>query len=260
MDFIIWGSDFKHRQGEFCQRIISELYFISRFRTDYVTEVDGELIRGKAGDILISRPGDVIYHGPTSEMTEGFSNDWIKLSGDDVGELLAAYPLPIGIPFRVYDPDLITRCIEEIGDEHSHMRVGYHDICECAIRRAVVALHRAVAEPLHLTSEDKLQHLRHRLLAECERPWTLTDMAEMTGYSQSRFSTLYKSCFGTSPIDDLIRMRIERAKLLLRHGAMTVDEVSEHTGFSSIYYFSRIFRERVGVSPTAWVANNEKDI
>jgi AraC-like DNA-binding protein len=41
---------------------------------------------------------------------------------------------------------------------------------------------------------------------------------------------------------------------------MTVEEVSEHTGFSSIYYFSRIFRERIGTSPTAWITNNGKDI
>lgn len=260
MEFVIWGSDFRHRRGEFCQRITSELYFISRFRTDYMTEVDGELIRGRAGDILIAHPGDVIYHGPTPEMTEGFSNDWIKLSGEDLGELLANYPLPHRTPFRIPDPDLITRCIEEITDEHSRMRAGYHEMCECSLRRTVIALHRAVTTASNLTAEDKLDSLRHRLIAECEHPWTLAEMAESTGYSTSRFSTLYKARFNASPIDDLISIRIERAKLLLRHGAMTVEEVSEHTGFSSIYYFSRIFRERIGTSPTAWITNNGKDI
>lgn len=44
MNFIIYGVDFKHKPGEFCIRSISKLFFVSCFRTDFLTEIDGRLI------------------------------------------------------------------------------------------------------------------------------------------------------------------------------------------------------------------------
>ena len=259
MDFVIWGTDFRHKKGEFCQRLTSELYFISCFRTDYLTEYGGELVKGRAGDILISHPGDTLYHGPTPEMSSGFSNDWIKLSGDDVGELLMRYPLPRNLPFRTSDPAVVSRCIGSIGDELAQMRAGYLDKCRMLIESMLIDLYRDYTSGDRPTTEQRLDALRGRLISDCERHWTLADIAAIAGYSPSRLSCLYKKRFGVSPIDDIIDRRIERARLLLLHGAMTVEEVSERTGFTSIYYFSRTFKSRTGISPTAFIKENQKD-
>ena len=82
MRFIIYDVDFPHKPGEFCQRAEARFYFLSYFRTDYTIEVDGKMQRGRAGDLFIACPGDVIYHGPISE-TEGFRNDWMHIEGDE---------------------------------------------------------------------------------------------------------------------------------------------------------------------------------
>lgn len=56
--------------------------------------------------------------------------------------------------------------------------------------------------------------------------------------------------FLTSPMDDLISERIDRARWLLRNEPISVTAVAERCGFASIYHFSRTFKKRVGSSPT----------
>ena len=52
-----------------------------------------------------------------------------------------------------------------------------------------------------------------------------------------------------SPMDYLIRMRIDKAVHLLRRGGMRVTEVSEAVGFNDSNYFARQFRQVTGQSP-----------
>ena len=79
-------------------------------------------------------------------------------------------------------------------------------------------------------------------------------MAKLSGYSVSRFSALYKQRYGTSPTKDLIDARIEEAKRFLLYSSRSVGEVAETVGFSSLYYFSRCFKEKVGVAPSEYLA------
>ena len=92
MRVLAYGLNFSHKPGEFCLRSKYGYYFISHFRTDFVIEVEGRLVRGHAGDVYIASPDTVIYHGPTEEMQDGFLNDWMYLEGDDVDDLLEKYP------------------------------------------------------------------------------------------------------------------------------------------------------------------------
>ena len=85
-----------------------------------------------------------------------------------------------------------------------------------------------------------------------KRKWTLEEMAGLCGYSQSRFSSIYKETYGISPIEDLIRERIKSAGRLLRYSNMPISEVADAVGFTSLYYFSRAFKKETGVSPTEY--------
>jgi transcriptional regulator GlxA family with amidase domain len=81
------------------------------------------------------------------------------------------------------------------------------------------------------------------------RPWTLPAMARIAGLSASRFTVLYRRCFGTSPLQDLIAARLGRARWLLATTRLEVGEVARQTGFHDPFHFSRLFRRRTGVSP-----------
>jgi AraC-like DNA-binding protein len=72
-------------------------------------------------------------------------------------------------------------------------------------------------------------------------------MSRMTFYRKIQSAT------GQKPTEFIRTIRLRRAAELLREGCLTVSEISYHTGFSSVSYFSRCFRTMFGVSPTQFL-------
>nr|WP_255807598.1 AraC family transcriptional regulator [Cohnella mopanensis] len=81
---------------------------------------------------------------------------------------------------------------------------------------------------------------------------TLESLVEMLECNSRQFLRMFKSRKNTSPIDYLIRVRMDRAKELLRNTELTLKEIAENVGYSDSYYFSRIFKKVEGVSPTSF--------
>ena len=61
----------------------------------------------------------------------------------------------------------------------------------------------------------------------------------------------FKAAHGEAPLAYLLRRRVERAAKLLRNSGLAVKDVAADCGFSSQYYFSRLFKRLVGVAPSA---------
>jgi AraC-like DNA-binding protein len=78
-------------------------------------------------------------------------------------------------------------------------------------------------------------------------------MSRMTFYRKIQSAT------GQKPTEFIRTIRLRRAAELLREGRMTVTEVSDATGFSSVSYFSRCFRALFGVSPLQFGKMTMKD-
>lgn len=78
---------------------------------------------------------------------------------------------------------------------------------------------------------------------------TLDSLAEVFKYSAYHLSTLFKEYTGISPIDYLIRFRLEIATKLLMTTDASIKEIAASIGYKDVYYFSRIFKKRKGLSP-----------
>lgn len=63
---------------------------------------------------------------------------------------------------------------------------------------------------------------------------------------------LFQRHTGESPIRHIIRIRLEKARRMLRESPLSVAEIAYECGFSSPYYFSRLFRQETGVSPSQY--------
>jgi two-component system response regulator YesN len=79
-------------------------------------------------------------------------------------------------------------------------------------------------------------------------PLSLERLSEMYGLSPGYFSRLFKEYVGESFVDHLTSCRLNVAKQMIRTG-MKIREAAEVTGFSDYSYFSRVFRNSVGLSP-----------
>jgi len=85
---------------------------------------------------------------------------------------------------------------------------------------------------------------------------SLDDVCSTVCFSKSYLKRLFKSRTGFSIMDYYHNLKIEKAKLMLREGDMTITQIAETLGFSTIHYFSRMFRQRTGVSATEFKSNS----
>ncbi len=77
----------------------------------------------------------------------------------------------------------------------------------------------------------------------------LDDMAGVAGLSRYHFLRRFKDEIGESPVNYLIRVRIEQSKELLEGGTQTVEEIARLMGFGSSGSYIRHFRNRENITP-----------
>ncbi|MBQ1212987.1 MAG: helix-turn-helix transcriptional regulator [Clostridia bacterium] len=80
-------------------------------------------------------------------------------------------------------------------------------------------------------------------------------LASIANMSTVYFRKLFTQRYGISPMKYLTNIRIETAKNLLLSGNLSVSEVGDAVGFSSVYSFSRAFKKHAGLSPTDFTQN-----
>ena len=125
-------------------------------------------------------------------------------------------------------------------------------------QRLVVPPHRLgdqaqfVARPVPLDEAARLARLLDRVRARPAEDWTLASMAERAAMSMRTLQRQFQQSLGMSPVDWLIRERVEVARQLLETTTRPMTHVSSHAGFGSEESFRRHFRLATGVSPMAY--------
>lgn len=86
---------------------------------------------------------------------------------------------------------------------------------------------------------------------------TLEEMSAAFGFSKDYFGKLFKGHMGTSFNSFYSAVKIEKAKELLKTGNYKNYEISDMLGYSTVDYFSKIFKELTGETPTQFKSKNE---
>lgn len=82
---------------------------------------------------------------------------------------------------------------------------------------------------------------------------TLQDLAGIVHLHPNYFIQYFRKRLNVSPIEHLNILRLEKAaQLLIRYPECTVAEIAMEVGFRDYRYFSRIFRKRYGITPSAY--------
>ena len=101
-----------------------------------------------------------------------------------------------------------------------------------------------------------LRRARDLMDREYARPLDVPAIARAALMSPAHFSRQFRATYGETPYAYLMTRRIERAKLLLRRGDLSVTEVCLEVGCTSVGSFSARFTELVGETPTAYRARD----
>lgn len=102
-------------------------------------------------------------------------------------------------------------------------------------------------------SRDLIDSIRSYLTANYDSPITLDDLAQQYNFTPSYLIKAFKRQVGESPIQYLIRLRMEEAKRLLSAAPeLEIRQIGEIVGYADPHYFSRIFRNTSGLTPSEY--------
>lgn len=103
-----------------------------------------------------------------------------------------------------------------------------------------------------LPRADRLRIAKDLIDMALAEPLEVRQVAAHAGYSRFHFIRAFRAAYGETPGDYLRRRRMERAADLLAVGNLTVREVAELVGFTSLAAFSRRFKTHAGVAPSGY--------
>ncbi len=166
------------------------------------------------------------------------------------------YPERYGEIFKLTEK-LQNLFMNKLGDEKHGMTNAE------AINKTIFDIMRALSageRDTHVgtTVRERLLTLRAELLEKFGEKWTLDKMARRVNYNKCYFVRVYKKFFGISPTDDLIGIKIEKAKEYLSATEYKAGDISSMLGYPDYTQFSRQFKKKVGISPTEYRAKHQK--
>ena len=148
----------------------------------------------------------------------------------------------------------ISGCLRNILREMEQKNTGYEDVCQAYMEILIIRLMRSTtlsvpSEPQISSGNRQCAAVRRYIDLHFKEPLTLEQLAEESHMNKNYLSHAFKREYGTSPINYMISRRIEESKYLLAETDLSMTQIAQLLGFSSLSYFSQVFRRTQSVSP-----------
>ncbi|MFD0714293.1 helix-turn-helix domain-containing protein [Paenibacillus sp. GCM10027626] len=222
--------------------------------------VAGEHYELHAGQSFLIRPEQLIHY--EADQHDPWHYRWIAFEGSRaeewVADLLARQERPIIDTGRNRRIPVIYRNIEHALRKSSlsraaHLRsAGYLHLLFAELAGEPDAASVGAARAGSDTGALVEQVVRY-LSTQYAEPVSIERMAETLGYNRAYISRIFKQHTGMTPVTFLLKLRIDKARQLLRERLeLTVEQIAASAGFQDPLYFSKQFRRFYNQSPTAY--------
>lgn len=249
-----------------------EIIFLEKGALNW--HVEGKVEHVTAGSVYFSLPWQ--EHGSADEFEPGHYWHWAQLGLlGSIGKARRTFEfhpdLGLGRKVALEISALLTRSgrhcypatprmawiVPALVDELHASEGQDRKYVSALARLAVLELARCIRRSANQAeessrSEQVVAKFIKTLGAHCDEAWKLERMAAACGLGRSRFAALCKQLSGDSPLTLVNRLRVDRAKILLRASTETVTQIAFACGFSSSQYFARVFKEFTGLDARSY--------
>lgn len=185
-----------------------------------------------------------------------WSNYWVHFQGRQAAAFARLINPAGGSPIiHLPHHEEIVACIEQLYQYMSNVHTTSTLVAGSGALSqllALIQLRMRAAAVKYRTAEENIDNVvdfMHRNLGE---KLSLKDLANIAGMSPNHFGVLFRKRYENTPIDYFNRLKIQKASELLTTTNLRISEVGEMLGICDPYYFSRLFKRIMGVSPRAY--------
>ncbi len=100
-----------------------------------------------------------------------------------------------------------------------------------------------------LDSKQAVARITEYIDKHYEKDFQIEQMAQFSGLNSASFYQEFKGYTSLPPLQYITKTRVRQAQQLLSTEKIKIDEVAKTIGYSDVYYFSRVFKKNIGISP-----------
>lgn len=210
------------------------------------TEIDGKSYSLGKGSVVIYPP-KYQYHywgePPSKYLSIHFTGSHAKKLLDDLGFLTMPYIYEGEFSQKV--ASLIEKMLEQ--DMIKAPFLQYSLACLLEQILLTIAIEKIRYEG-YRSFKKSIKYINEFYMQKIQIP----SLAKMEGLSNSRYITLFTKEMGKTPSDYITSLRISKACDYLSSSEMQIGEIGVAVGYKDQYFFSKIFKKNMGLSPSEY--------
>lgn len=223
-------------------------FFNRRIRLDYyyIYVLQGQMVMEECtlcpGDVMVIEPEHAYqYHsqGETSYL-------WVHYTGYEACAFTLSASLKLNEKQHIGIHKEIIDCFKKLFREFMINDGAAGQLSVCILREILLLTGRYVGADKKNTMPLLAMEYIHRYYKE---NIDIESLAQMEHMGCTTFRSVFKGHTGLSPNEYIITQRISEACRLLTQTSMSVSAIAAEVGYSDQYYFSRIFKKKVGMPP-----------
>lgn len=239
-----------------------ELSIVTSGQIHYTIEGEHHVL--KKGDVMVFNPG--VHHQALvdasttcTELHIGIGNLNIDCNAPNYMKSLSWPPIVTIEKYR----NEFEQCCKEIEKEQRLRELGHSFMLKALVMKLILILYREMdecsqppsLEASQFASRDKkviVQSLIDYMSSYYMEDISLDNISKNMYLSPVYISKIFKEETGTSPINYLIQIRLEKAKQILENNTIPINMVAKAVGYEDAYYFSKLFKKYYGMSPSTY--------
>ncbi len=264
--------------------LIEKIKILPPFRYEAIFQNSGCFVYFKEqGTKLISSEANAKLKSNEAVLLKCGSHfvDWLKETNDNQIEVIAIhlYPevlkklytgdLPAIVKKQsnnkssqvVVSSDVIAKFIDSLEFYFQNPSLVNDDLLELKIKELILLLVQSkninsILELIAGLYSSKTVQLKEVIELHLFSNLKLEELAKLCNLSLSTFKREFKKEFEDSPTNYINDKRLERAKELLSITDLPIREIAYELGFHDSLYFTRLFKKKIGIPPSAYRSEN----
>lgn len=213
--------------------------------------VNMEPVVVEAGTLMMHFPD--VWHRYKPAPETGWEEFWVGFDGHFAQYLMQQdcfdpqKPL-ISIGFNIEFLHIFLRLIDTVKYEG----VAFRQLSSCLVIQLLGLVYASALMngKTRLRQEQVIHAIRFKIHENWDSDLDFEAIAREQNVSYEWFRKTFKNVVGASPGQYLLNLKLEKSGQMLRETSLTIAEITAKAGFESEFYFSRIFKKKMGFTPS----------
>jgi AraC-like DNA-binding protein len=152
------------------------------------------------------------------------------------------------------DFDKVCKMVDMMHSEYQNKSEGWRTFLQSSFMTLVVILSRSYDFKDDFYRMDiiniakAISHIENHYNEDI----SIQMLADLSHYSERHFIRVFRDTYHTTPMNYIISLRIRKACLQLKDSSLSISDIALRCGFNNSNYFSRIFKQQIGITPTRY--------